>query len=301
MSISVESVCKVFGNQEALRSVSFNVNSGELVGFIGPNGAGKSTLMKIICGLLPATGGMVRVNGTDVAKNSLSIRNILGYLPENNPLYPDMYIEEYLNYVSGLYKMRSHKRVHEVIGLTGLSPERHKKIGELSKGYRQRVGLAQAIIHNPEVLILDEPTTGLDPNQIVEIRSLISGLAKEKTVILSTHIMQEVEAICDRVIIISKGQIMADDLTGNMGKYSLSPLHTIVVEFSEDPGEDVFSVLSGIDLTRKLSDKTWLIQTSGNFDIREDLFKMAVKKGLVILSMHRKDRKLEDVFRELTT
>jgi len=241
------------------------------------------------------------VNGVDVATNSLEVRRKLGYLPENNPLYPDMFVEEYLYYVSGLYGLHSKERIKEVIGLTGLTPEKHKKIGVLSKGYRQRVGLAQAIVHNPDVLILDEPTTGLDPNQILEIRNLISGLGKEKTVILSTHIMQEVEAICDRVIIINKGQIMADDLAGNIGNYNAAAIHTIVVEFSEDPGDDIFSGLKQVELTRKLSERTWLIQTSGDTDVREELFRLAVKKGLVILSLHRKDRKLEDVFRELTT
>jgi ABC-2 type transport system ATP-binding protein len=301
MAILVDGVSKLYGAQKALHAVSFTVHSGEIAGFIGPNGAGKSTLMKIICGLTQPSEGHVEVNGVDVAANSLEVRRKLGYLPENNPLYPDMYVEEYLAYVSGLYGLRNKGRLREVIGLTGLTPEKHKKIGVLSKGYRQRVGLAQAIVHNPDVLILDEPTTGLDPNQIVEIRNLISGLGNEKTVILSTHIMQEVEAICNRVIIINKGQIMADELAGNIGSYNAADIHTIVVEFSEDIGEDLFIGLKEVELTRKISERTWLIQTSGRVDIREELFRLAVKKGLVILSLHRKDRRLEDVFRELTT
>jgi ABC-2 type transport system ATP-binding protein len=276
MSIIVESVSKVFATQQALDRVSFTVNTGEIAGFIGPNGAGKSTLMRIICGLIPAGGGRVIVNGIDVALDSAKVKGKLGYLPENNPLYPDMYVEEYLRYVAGLYKLHNRQRVKEVIDITGLSPEKHKKIGILSKGYRQRVGLAQAIVHDPEVLILDEPTTGLDPNQIVEIRNLISGLGREKTVILSTHIMQEVEAICSRVVIINKGKVMANDLTGNIGNYTITPSHTVIVEFREDPGGAFFESLDQVELTRKLSQNTWLLQTAGDSDIREELFRLAV-------------------------
>jgi ABC-2 type transport system ATP-binding protein len=303
MSISVENVSKVFGSQKTLHEVSFVVNSGEIVGFIGPNGAGKSTLMKIICSLMTPTTGEVKINGISVSLNSNEIRKLLGYLPENNPLYPDLYIQEFLHYVAGLYGLgkRIHKRVREVIGLTGLDPEMHKKIGVLSKGYRQRVGLAQAILHDPEILILDEPTTGLDPNQIVEIRSLISSLGKEKTVILSTHIMQEVEAICQRVIIINKGQIVANDLTGNISRHSGLESHTTIVEFREEINPEILRDLQGIKGFRQLRSGTWLIETTGDSDIREELFRLAVKNSLVILSLHRKDRKLEDVFRELTS
>jgi ABC-2 type transport system ATP-binding protein len=303
MSISVERVSKVFGNQQTLRDVSFTVNSGEIVGFIGPNGAGKSTLMKIICALLAPTSGEVKINGINVAQNSIDVRKLLGYLPENNPLYTDLYVQEFLHYVAGLYHFgkSSQKRVREVIGLTGLGPEMHKKIGVLSKGYRQRVGLAQAIIHDPEILILDEPTTGLDPNQIVEIRSLISDLGKEKTVILSTHIMQEVEAICKRVIIINKGQIVANDLTGNISLPTGMETHTIIVEFREEINPEILQELPGIGGFRHIKYGTWLIETAGSSDLREELFKLAVKNNLVILSLHRQDRKLEDVFRELTS
>lgn len=301
MSISVQQVSKTFGTQLAVDSVSFKVNSGEIAAFIGPNGAGKSTLMKIICGLLQPTSGEVSINGISVSGDGLEIRRKLGYLPENNPLYPDLYVEEYLHHVAGLYGLEQRqKRVREVVGLTGLSPEKHKKIGVLSKGYRQRVGLAQAIIHDPDVLILDEPTTGLDPNQLVDIRNLISGLGKQKTVMLSTHVMQEVEAICQRVIIISKGRIMADDLTGNIGKHTSTP-HTVILELNKDPEEALFKTLDGVEGVKQLKPGTWLIETPGEKDIREEIFKLAVDNKLVILSMHAKDRKLEEVFHELTS
>ena len=302
MSIHVHQVSKLFGKQLALNAVSFHVSSGEIAAFIGPNGAGKSTLMKILCGLIRPSAGEVRIKDMDIMSNMLEVRKKLGYLPENNPLYPDMHVEEYLKFVAGLYKLgNSHRRVREVIGLTGLTPEKNKKIGVLSKGYRQRVGLAQAIIHNPDVLILDEPTAGLDPNQLTEIRNLISNLGKEKTVMLSTHIMQEVEAICKRVIIISKGQIMANDLTGNIGNYVSNATHTILIEFSQNPREALFMNLPQVELAKQLKPGTWLIQTSGDADVREELFRLAVKNNLVILSMHTHDRKLEDVFRELTS
>jgi ABC-2 type transport system ATP-binding protein len=303
MSICVEHVSKIFGSQLALNDVSFTVNSGEIVGLIGPNGAGKSTLMKIICALLTPASGEIKLNGVRITGDSTDIRRLLGYLPENNPLYTDLYVKEFLLYVSGLYDLgkKSKDRVKEVVKLTGLEPDMHKKIGVLSKGYRQRVGLAQAIIHNPEILILDEPTTGLDPNQIVEIRNLISDLGKQKTVILSTHIMQEVEAICQRVIIINKGQIIANDLTGNIGQHSGKKTHTIIVEFSEEINSEILRELTAIDEIRKLKSGTWLIETSESHDIRGELFNLAVKNSLVILSLHKKDRKLEDVFRELTS
>lgn len=302
MSISVERVSKVFGTQQTLNDVSFVVHSGEIAGFIGPNGAGKTTLMKIICALMAPTSGAVKINGIPILQNAGAIRKLVGYLPENNPLYPDLYVREFLHYVAGLYKLRKGgARVKEVIGLTGLEPEMHKKIGVLSKGYRQRVGLAQAIIHDPAILILDEPTTGLDPNQIVEIRNLISGLGEKKTVILSTHIMQEVEAICKRVIIINKGQIVANDLTGNLSQHTGTESHTTVVEFREEVQPEVFQDLPGVLAFRQLRPGTWLIEAAGNTDIREGLFKLAVKNNLVILSLNKKDKKLEDVFRELTS
>ncbi|MBN1157920.1 MAG: ATP-binding cassette domain-containing protein [Bacteroidales bacterium] len=302
MSIVVDRIRKTYGAQVALDDVTFTVNSGEIVGFIGPNGAGKSTMMKIICALLFPDSGSVRVNGCDSATGSLKIKKKLGYLPENNPLYTDMYVEEYLRHVAAIYLpgRTQGNRVREIMGITGLFPEKNKKIGALSKGYRQRVGLAQAIIHEPEVLILDEPTSGLDPNQIIDIRNLISDLGNEKTVILSTHIMQEVEAICKRVIIINKGKIIANDLAENIGSYGISSSHTIVVEFSQDPDHKMFDNIRGVEQVKNLKPGTWLIQTSGDTDIRAGLFNLAVKHELVILSLHRKERKLEDVFRELT-
>jgi len=301
MSVIVESIHKSFGSHTALNNVSFTVNSGEIVGFIGPNGAGKSTMMKIICSLLLPDNGKVSISGTDVSSASIEIKRKLGYLPENNPLYVEMYVEEYLRYVARIYGISKFEgRVQEVVRITGLGPEKKKKISALSKGYRQRVGLAQAIIHDPEVLILDEPTSGLDPNQIVEIRDLISLLGKEKTVLLSTHIMQEVEAICQRVIILNKGKIVADDLTGKIAFYGNDKSVTVVVEFKDDPEQPVLESLSGLGKVKKLKNGTWLIETSSGKDIRADLFNMAVKNNLVILSLHRKEKKLEDVFRELT-
>lgn len=302
MSVLVEHLSKSYGSQLALDDLSFSVKSGEIVGLIGPNGAGKSTLMKIVCSLIAPSSGEVKINGVSVTKNAEETRRNLGYLPEHNPLYTDLYVKEYLLHVAGLYQLgkKSKARVMEVIQLTGLEPEMHKQIRFLSKGYRQRVGLAQAIIHDPGILILDEPTTGLDPNQLTEIRNLISGLGREKTVILSTHIMQEVEAICQRVIMLNRGQLVANDLTENMSAYATAKSHTIVIEFDHDRDEGIFASLSGILRTRRVKPGTWLIETTSEKDLREELFRLAVSEGLVILSMHRKDNKLEDVFRELT-
>jgi ABC-2 type transport system ATP-binding protein len=257
--------------------------------------------MKIICSLLIPTSGTVKVDGVSVPDHPQKIKKHLGYLPENNPLYHDMYVKEYLSHIAGLYNLSdTTKRVMEVIGLTGLEPEMNKKIGMLSKGYRQRVGLAQAIIHDPNILVLDEPTTGLDPNQIIEIRNLISDLGKEKTVILSTHIMQEVEAICKRVIILNKGRLVADEFTGQLGNLSTRDSHTIIIEFNHDFEDEIIKDVQGIQNIRKIKSGTWLIETSGARDIRSELFRFAVDRGLIILSMHLKDKKLEDVFRDLT-
>ncbi|MBN1145421.1 MAG: ATP-binding cassette domain-containing protein [Bacteroidales bacterium] len=303
MSISIQNITKRFGDQAALNHVSFVVNTGEIVGLIGPNGAGKSTLMKIICGLINPSSGEVRIKDKPVSSNSTVTRMNLGYLPENNPLYTDLYVKEYLLHVAGLYQLgsNSNRRVAEVIEQTGLAPEMHKKIGLLSKGYRQRVGLAQAIIHNPDMLILDEPTTGLDPNQIIEIRNLISELGKEKTVILSTHIMQEVEAICKRVVILNKGTKVADDLTANLGVYTNDATQTILIELNQDVDDAVFDEITYIKKTKKITTGKWLIETTIDHDIRKDLFNLAVRKDLVVLSLHREEKKLEDVFRELTS
>jgi len=301
MSIIVSGVNKYYGSQQALKNVSFDIHSGELVGFIGPNGAGKSTMMKIITGFLPQSSGDVKVSGLDIMKDSLPIRKIIGYLPENNPLYPGMYVKEYLKFVAGMYKLKNTgQRIKEVIHSTGLEAEQTKKIGALSKGYRQRVGLAQALVHDPDVLILDEPTTGLDPNQIVEIRSLISETGKEKTIMLSTHIMQEVEAICDRILIINKGEIVADDRTENIYRHSQEKSTTILVEFSEEPDENKLKQVDGVEKVAKPSRNTWLIQSASGRDIRNDLFNFAVKNKIAVLSMQKKEKNLEQVFQELT-
>ena len=301
MSIIVENVTKLYGSQKALDNVSLEIKTGEIVGFIGPNGAGKSTLMKIICGFIPPTSGKIKVSGYDVFENPIEIRKNIGYLPELNPLYHEMYVREYLEYVGGIYKIKNkQERIKEIINKTGLEREQHKKIGALSKGYRQRVGLAQALIHDPAVLILDEPTTGLDPNQIIEIRNLISETGKSKTIMLSTHIMQEVEAICSRVIIINKGEIVANDSAKKIHENTGSKEFTILVEFSGEIEESVLQKLPYIDTMRKIKDKNWLLGNSQGLDIRENIFKFAVDNGKSILSMQKQERSLEEVFQELT-
>jgi ABC-2 type transport system ATP-binding protein len=258
-------------------------------------------MMKIITGFLPPSSGEVKVSGLDIKKDSLAIKRIIGYLPENNPLYPGMYVKEYLKFVAGMYKLKNtDQKIAEVIHSTGLEAEQHKKIGALSKGYRQRVGLAQALIHDPDVLILDEPTTGLDPNQIVEIRSLISETGKEKTIMLSTHIMQEVEAICDRIIIINKGGIVADDRTENIYSHSHEKSTTILVEFSEEPDENLLKGVEGVEKIAKPSKNTWLVQSAPGQDIRNALFNFAVQNRIAVLSMQKKEKNLEQVFQELT-
>jgi ABC-2 type transport system ATP-binding protein len=302
MSISVEHVVKYYGEQKALDDVSFEIKTGEIVGFLGPNGAGKSTMMKIISGFMPASSGNVSVNGIAVEGDGLEVKSQLGYLPENNPLYPEMYVREYLDFVASFYKIPAGKtnQINKVIELTGLSAEQNKKIGSLSKGYRQRTGLAQALINDPAVLILDEATTGLDPNQIVEIRNLIREAGKEKTVMLSTHIMQEVEAICDRVIIIDKGHIVADETMSNINSVIKKPRQQIVVEFDKDPESFTADTIKNISAPKKLKEKTWLIEATGSDDIRPAIFRFAVDQNLTVLSMVRHDNNLEEIFRQLT-
>ena len=303
MSIKIENIVKRYGAQLALNGVSFEVNSGEVAGFIGPNGAGKTTLMKIICGILLPDSGDVVVNGKSVTEESFQVKKILGFLPENNPLYPEMYITEYLEYIAGIYKSRKslRSRIGEIIELTGLSPEISKTIGQLSKGYRQRVGIAQALLHDPDILILDEPTTGLDPNQIIEIRNLISSVGREKTVLLSTHIMQEVEAICDRVIIISKGEIIANNIPSELKTVSDRMYQSVIVEFDRAVALDALQEIAGKDMLKKVNEQTWVIQYAGKTDIRPTIFNFAVKNNLTVLSMQKVDKRLEDVFRELTS
>jgi len=302
MSVSVKNVTKRYGAQLALDQVTLDINKGEVAGLIGPNGAGKSTLMKIITGYLAPSLGEVAVNGMDVALFSHEIREIIGYLPEHNPLYPDMFISEYLLYVAGLYHIRKNlnDRVRTIIHQTGLEPELRKKVGALSKGFRQRVGLAQALIHDPEVLILDEPTSGLDPNQIVEIRNLIRELGRDKTIILSTHILQEVEAICNRVIIINKGRIVADDPSVKLRTGPDISAQTIIVEFDRPVTTEQLKSLNDVDEVLNTSDNCWLIQAYADKDIRADIFEFAVREGLKVLSLQKQQKSLEEVFRTLT-
>ncbi len=302
MSIVVQGVTKLYGEQKALDNVSFEIRTGEVVGFLGPNGAGKSTMMKIITGFIPASSGSVKVNGLDVEDGASFVKKMIGYLPENNPLYPEMYVREYLGFVASLYKSEIplKKQIGSIIDLTGLGPEQQKKIGSLSKGYRQRVGLAQALIHNPEVLILDEPTTGLDPNQIVGIRNLIREAGKQKTVMLSTHIMQEVEAICDRVIIIDKGTIVADEEKSRIYSVISRAKQIIQVEFDKIIEESLFKNISTISSVKNLNGAAWEIEAEGDEDIRPAIFSFAVNNNLTVLSLQKKENNLEEVFRLLT-
>ena len=298
MSIKVKKLSKVYGTQKALTEVSFEINKGEIVGFLGPNGAGKSTLMKILTGYIPQTNGDAKICNLDINENSIETRSRIGYLPEHNPLYLDMYVKEYLEFVADIYKV-NHKYIDEMIKKTGLLKEQHKLIGSLSKGYRQRVGLAQALIHNPEVLILDEPTTGLDPNQLIEIRSLIKEVGREKTVLLSTHIMQEVEAICDRVIIINKGQIVANKTIVELQK-SKGNRKLITVEFDKKAEKKELMKIGNVLEARELKGNKYQIFSDSKFDLRPALFEFAVNNELTVLQMNMEEQKLESIFQELT-
>lgn len=302
MSIVVKNLTKEYGIQKAVNDISFAIDKGEIVGFIGPNGAGKSTTMKIITGFIRNYTGNVEVNGLELSKNLIDIKRQIGYLPEHNPLYLDMYVREYLSFVAGVHKLgkETNNRIKNVIELTGLGLEQKKKIGSLSKGYRQRVGLASALIHDPSVLILDEATTGLDPNQIVEIRNLIANVGKEKTVLLSTHIMQEVEAICHKVIIINKGRIVVDDKSENVSSYSKVTQQQVFVEFSNQVQESQLTLLQSVEKAQLLEMNKWLITGSGELDIRPLLFEFAVKNNIQVLSLHEQQQSLEDIFREVT-
>jgi ABC-2 type transport system ATP-binding protein len=300
VSIIVNNISKLYGEQKALDNVSFEVKSGEIVGFLGPNGAGKSTMMKIITCFIPQTSGSVTVNGFDTLEHSIEVRKNVGYLPENNPLYLDMYVKEYLEFAAGLHHVQNvQKKIKEMIEITGLTIEQKKKIGQLSKGYRQRVGLAQALIHDPKVLILDEPTTGLDPNQLAEIRSLIKHIGKEKTVIFSTHIMQEVEAVCDRVIIINHGSIVADSPVGEINKY-VGNRNSYYVEFGSEVAVSELKKISGISDVKKIKDNIWELYSNTDKDIRAEIFNFGVKQNIPILTLQKQERKLEDVFKQLT-
>lgn len=299
MSIEVNGVSKIYGEQYALRDVSFNIEKGNIIGFLGPNGAGKSTMMKIISCYIPQTAGTVKVCGYDVTENPIEVKARVGYLPEHNPLYPEMYVREYLEFIGGIHSIKDRKsRVDQMIEMVGLTLERKKKIGALSKGYRQRVGLAQAMIHNPEVLILDEPTTGLDPNQIVEIRSLIKSIGKERTVMLSTHIMQEVEAICDRVIIVNHGEIVANDASSNLKSHQTKQV--VRIEFNKPVASNLLKGISLISTVKKVNDTTWLLASDSDTDIRPQLFEFAVDHNLSVLTIQKEESKLEDIFKRLT-
>ncbi|WP_412983838.1 gliding motility-associated ABC transporter ATP-binding subunit GldA [Pontimicrobium sp. IMCC45349] len=296
MSIKVEQLTKVYGTQKALNNVSFEVNNPEIVGFLGPNGAGKSTMMKILTTYLEATSGNAQVNGHDVKSSTKEVQQSVGYLPEHNPLYLDMFIKEYLKFNASVYNIDK-SRINEVIELTGLTPEVHKKIGQLSKGYRQRVGLANALLHNPEVLILDEPTTGLDPNQLVDIRTLIKNVGKEKTVFLSTHIMQEVEAMCDRVIIINKGEIVADKKLSELRE---GKVQTVIVEFDYRVEDAFLKKLPKVKHVENTYGFVYEIAFDTQEDMRSHVFDFAHDNNLKILQLNQKNASLEALFRELT-
>jgi ABC-2 type transport system ATP-binding protein len=300
MSVLVENLSKVYGTQHAVDQISFEAKKGEILGFLGPNGAGKSTTMKILTCFIPQTSGTASVCGFDVEKDSMKVREKIGYLPENNPLYKDMYVEEYLLFIAGLHKVSNRKKaVEEMIERTGLTPERHKLIGALSRGYKQRVGLAQAMLHDPEVLILDEPTSGLDPNQLVDIRALIKELGKEKTVIFSSHIMQEVQALCDRVIIINKGKLVANDSIEDLRR-KVAGETSITVEFLGNVNQKSLAALNHIEDVIKLTDNRFQLITKSDLDVRPDIFNFAVDKKLVILEMHKETSSIEDIFHKLT-
>jgi len=313
MSIKVENLSKFYGSQQAVKNISFEIKTGEIVGFLGPNGAGKSTTMKMITTYLTPNDGMISVNDTDTQDNPVEVRKKIGYLPEQNPLYNDMNVLDYLVYAAELQsvpKVQINDAVKRMVKVCGLDEVKHKDIGELSKGYKQRVGLAQAMIHNPDVLLLDEPTSGLDPNQIIEIRKLIKDLGKQKTLMLSTHILQEVQATCDRVIIINNGEIVADGTTDSLQKSFQGQL-SIKLSVKKDPRygkEKIISLFEGINNVDKVkfisdNDKSWaleLLASKGN-DVREDVFRKIVSNNLVMLELHQEETSLEDIFRKLTT
>jgi ABC-2 type transport system ATP-binding protein len=299
MSVLVEDVSKSYGSQLALDKISFSVESGSIMGILGPNGAGKSTLLKIISGYLRSTSGSVKVNDLEVDPENPEIKKFIGYLPENNPLYTDLYVREYLSLVAGFYKIPNRKsRINEMIEMTGLESEVFKKIGTLSKGYRQRVGLAQALLHDPALLILDEPTSGLDPAQLVEIRQLIRNISSKKTVLLSTHIMQEVEAVCDRVLILNQGKVVALETPEKIKKLTYQKTRKILVEYGEAVPVRLLDTMKGVIKTEQLGTNKFLVFTSDD-DLRPALFKHAVKNNLTLLTLHEQESTMEGSFLEL--
>ena len=300
MSVTVRHLTKIFGEQHAVHDVSFEARPGEVLGFLGPNGAGKSTTMKIITGFLPPSEGSAEVCGYDVEKSPMEARRRIGYLPENNPLYKEMYVREYLRFTGKLHKVPNlSRRVEEMIEITGLGREQHKMIGMLSKGYRQRVGLAQAMLHDPEVLILDEPTSGLDPNQLAEIRELIRRLGKQKTLIFSTHIMQEVQAVCDRVIIINKGRIVADDPIQALQE-RIAGESIVTVEFQQDVNKEMLMSIPGVRMVKMLPGNRRQLICAAEQDIRPQVSAFVKKHDLTLVEMHREALSVEEIFKKLT-
>ncbi|MBB6610454.1 gliding motility-associated ABC transporter ATP-binding subunit GldA [Pontibacter sp. Tf4] len=302
MSVEVKNLTKLFGAQRAVDDISFAVEQGQILGFLGPNGAGKSTTMKVATCYLPPSSGTIVVNGHDVVQDPIAVRRMVGYLPEHNPLYLDMYVHEYLEFVASVYGLNgkfAKSRVKEMVELCGLTLEQGKKIGALSKGYRQRVGLAQALVHDPQVLILDEPTTGLDPNQIVEIRSLIKRIGQDKTVIFSTHIMQEVAAICDRVVIINRGRLVANSdvaslQAGNRGQ------KTTIVEFEQPIEIDLLQTIAGVEKVEPVQASTYRITSSQDADIRASVFRIAAEQNWPLVGLRQEENSLEQIFQQLT-
>ncbi|MEZ4927117.1 MAG: gliding motility-associated ABC transporter ATP-binding subunit GldA [Saprospiraceae bacterium] len=300
MSVKVTQLVKTYGSQHAVDSISFEARKGEVLGFLGPNGAGKTTTMKVVTGYLPPSSGEVEVCDFNVVSNPMDSRACIGYLPEHNPLYKEMFVKEYLAFTAGLHNVKNPvKKIAEMIDRTGLSSHAQKRIGELSKGYRQRVGLAQAMLHDPQVLILDEPTSGLDPNQIVEIRQLIKELGKEKTVILSTHILREVEAVCDRAIIINKGKLVADAPIEEL-KQQVVGQSIVTVEFAESVDKSRLAAIDKVKAVKKLDKNRWQLESGAGDDIRAQVFQFAVTQKLTLLELHKEVLSVEDVFQQLT-
>jgi ABC-2 type transport system ATP-binding protein len=301
MSIQISNLTKTYGSQKAIDNITFNAGKNEIVGFLGPNGAGKSTTMKIVTGYMRADSGAVLINGIDVNRQPLEIKKKIGYLPESNPLYYEMYVREYLGFVAELHEIKKNvnNRIDEVIEITGLQIESNKKTGQLSKGYKQRVGLAAALIHNPDVFILDEPTSGLDPNQIIEIRQVIKDLGKNKTVLFSSHILQEVESICDRIVIINRGHIVADDSLANL-KLSNNAQHIVIVEFAEEINPQIFSDIDGIKNFEQINNSELKFQTSDPEKVKKLIFQISLENNFNILSLKSETKSLEEIFKKLT-
>lgn len=300
MSVKVKQLTKIYGTQRAVDNIAFTAKPGEILGFLGPNGAGKTTTMKMITGYVPPSAGELEVCDINVVEDTLAAQREIGYLPEHNPLYKDMYVREYLTFVARVHKIdRPKNRINDLIEMTGLGREQHKHIGALSKGYRQRVGLAQAMLHDPQVLILDEPTSGLDPNQLAEIRSLIKQLGEEKTVIFSTHIMQEVQALCDRVIIINQGRLVANDPIDRL-QSRLQGETLVTVAFAKAVTKKDLQQINGVKTVESFGKNRWRLSAAGKTDIRESVFRLAVEKDAPLLELHRDELSIEDVFRQLT-